>query len=49
MEPVYMVLGQSAATGACLALERAVDLHDLPYHALRERLGADGQVLDWPR
>jgi hypothetical protein len=49
MEPVYMVLGQSAATGACLALERAVDLHDLPYHALRERLGADGQVLEWPR
>lgn len=47
MEPVYMVLGQSAATAACLALERSLDLHELPYADLRRRLLADGQVLDW--
>lgn len=47
MEPVYMVLGQSAATAACLALERSLDLHELPYADLRRRLLADGQVLEW--
>jgi len=47
MEPVYMVLAQSAATAACLALERSLDLHELPYADLRRRLLADGQVLEW--
>ena len=47
MEPVYMVLAQSAATAACLALERGVAPHELSYAALRERLVADGQVLEW--
>lgn len=47
MEPVYMVLGQSAATAACLALERQEPLHQLPYSVLQQRLLADGQVLHW--
>jgi len=47
MEPVYMVLGQSAATAACLAIERQESLHRLPYSVLQARLLADGQVLRW--
>jgi hypothetical protein len=45
MEPVFMILGQSAATAACLALDGGLAVQDLPYAALRERLLADGQVL----
>lgn len=47
MEPVFMVLGQSAATAACLAIEGEVELHELDYQALRERLVEDEQVLEW--
>lgn len=46
MEPVFMILGQSAATAACLALDKDVTLNELPYADLRERLVADGQVLE---
>jgi hypothetical protein len=45
MEPVFMVLGQSAATAASLAIENNVDLHDLEYGALKERLLKDQQIL----
>jgi hypothetical protein len=47
MEPVFMVLGQSATTAAALALEMDVALQDVPYEKLKERLLADGQVLTW--
>jgi hypothetical protein len=47
MEPVFMILGQSAATAACLALREGCALQDLDYAVLRERLVADGQVLDY--
>ena len=47
MEPVFMVLGQSAATAAVMAIERGVAVQDLPYRDLRERLRADGQILEW--
>ena len=46
MEPVFMVLGQSAATAAALAIDRGIDVQDVPTRALRERLLADGQVLE---
>jgi hypothetical protein len=46
MEPVFMMLGQSAATAACLAIDAGVALQDLPYPELRTRLLADGLVLD---
>jgi len=49
MEPVFMVLGQSAATAACLAIEAGVAIQDVPYDRLRERLLADGQVLEWTK
>ncbi len=44
MEPTFMVLGQSAATAACLAIDYQLSLQDLPYDVLRTRLGADGQI-----
>jgi len=45
MEPVFMILGQSAATAAALAIDERVRVQDVPYARLRERLLADGQVL----
>ena len=45
MEPVFMILGQSAATAAALALERGCAVQDVDYDALAARLTADGQVL----
>ena len=47
MEPVFMVLGQSAATAASLALDAGSTVQDVPSDALRARLLADKQVLDW--
>jgi hypothetical protein len=49
MEPVFMILGQSAATAAALALDRNLALQDLDYAELEKRLLADGQVLKWER
>ena len=45
MEPVFMILGQSAATMAVTALERGVSLADIEYGDILPRLVADGQVL----
>ncbi len=47
MEPVFMVLGQSAATAAGLAIERGTSVQAIDYDALKERLMASGQVLDF--
>jgi hypothetical protein len=49
MEPVFMVLAQSAATAAAMAIDRGLDVQDVPYDALRERLLADGQVLEYSK
>jgi hypothetical protein len=46
MEPVFMILGQSAATAASLAIGGDGVVQNVPYEALRERLLRDGQVLD---
>lgn len=46
MEPVFMILGQSAGTVAALALEKNVEIHNLSYQDIRERLTKDGQVLE---
>lgn len=46
MEPVFMTLGQSAATLASLALETKQRIHDVEYGELKKRLLADGQVLE---
>jgi hypothetical protein len=47
MEPVFMVLGQSAATAAALAIDDHVAVQNLDYAKLKARLTADGQVLDF--
>jgi len=36
-----------AATAASLALDAEGVVQDVPYASLRERLLADGQILDW--
>lgn len=48
MEPVFMVLGQSAATAASLAIDGNIALHDVPYSALKKSLLADRQIVNWP-
>jgi hypothetical protein len=45
MEPVFMILGQSAGTAACLAIDEEVSVQDLRYEKLKERLLADEQKL----
>jgi hypothetical protein len=45
MEPVFMILGHSAATAAAIAIERDSAVQDVPYEQLRERLLQDGQIL----
>jgi hypothetical protein len=47
MEPVFMILGQSAATAAALAIDGELPVQRVPYAALRERLLADGQVVEF--
>jgi hypothetical protein len=46
MEPVFMILGQSAATLATLAVAEGKGIHEIPYEQLRTRLLEDGQVLE---
>ena len=46
MEPVLMVLGQSAGTAAALAIDNKVPVQKVDYAALRARLLADKQYLD---
>lgn len=46
MEPVFMILGQSAASAACLAIDSQVALQDLSYDVLREQLLLDKQCLN---
>ena len=47
MEPVFLILGQSAATAAAMAIDAKLDVQDLPYEKLRARLIGDGQVLEF--
>jgi hypothetical protein len=47
MEPVFMVLAESAATAAAMAIESKRAVQDVPYARLRTRLTEDGQVLEY--
>lgn len=47
MEPVFMILGQSAATAAVIAIEGGTTVQDVPYAKLRERLLKDRQILEY--
>lgn len=46
MEPVFMVLGQSAAIMASLSIDNNIDVHELDYHELKARLDEEGQVIN---
>lgn len=48
MEPVFMILGQSAATAASLCIDHNVAVQDLDYALLHEFLLKDGQILENP-
>ncbi|MBK9315550.1 MAG: FAD-dependent oxidoreductase [Acidobacteria bacterium] len=47
MEPVFMILGQSAATAAAMAIDGNLAVQELPYAKLRDRLLKDSQVLEY--
>jgi hypothetical protein len=49
MEPVYMVLGQTAGTAASLALEADNNVHRVEYETLRSQLIRDGQTLKYEK
>jgi len=46
MEPVFMVLGQSAATAAAQAIDANVAVQDIDYEKLKQQLLKDKQVLN---
>jgi hypothetical protein len=47
MEPVFMILGQSAGTVAALAVEKNIGIHDLSYDKIKAKLIQDGQILEY--
>lgn len=47
MEPVFMILGQSAATAAAMAIDDEVTVQKVSYSKLRARLLKDGQILEY--
>lgn len=47
MEPVFMILGQSAANAACLAIKGGTSVQDIDMNRLRIRLQEAGQVLEF--
>ena len=48
MEPVFMILGQSAGAAACLAVDERCAVAAVPYAKLREIMLRDKQVLAHP-
>ncbi|MBQ2721879.1 MAG: FAD-dependent oxidoreductase, partial [Opitutales bacterium] len=48
MEPVFMILGQSGATAACMAIDGNGIIQDVDYKKLRAKLLIDEQILDTP-
>jgi hypothetical protein len=47
MEPVFMILGQSAATAASLAIDAGATVQNVNYAQLKARLLGDHQILEW--
>jgi hypothetical protein len=47
MEPVFMILGQSAASAASIALDDKVAVQDVPYDRLKAKLLIGGQQLEF--
>jgi hypothetical protein len=48
MEPVFMILGESAAHAAHLALSENLAVQDVPYARLQELLSVAKQAVKWP-
>ncbi|MCU1233052.1 MAG: putative xanthan lyase, partial [Candidatus Solibacter sp.] len=48
MEPVFMILGQSSAMAAVMAIDGNTDVQSVDYAALRKRLLDAGQILESP-
>lgn len=46
MEPVFMVLGQTAATAACLAIDDKKAVQEVSYQKLQAKLREDRQILE---
>ena len=47
MEPVFMILGQSAGTIASLAIMKKRSIYDLTYEEIKAKLESCGQVLKY--
>ncbi len=47
MEPVFMILGQSAGTLAGMAINEDQEIHEVDYDSLKNKLLKDGQVLSY--
>ncbi|MDD4108657.1 MAG: FAD-dependent oxidoreductase, partial [Prolixibacteraceae bacterium] len=45
MEPVFMILGQSAAVAACISIDEKIAVQDVEYEKLKKVLLEKGQVL----
>ncbi|MDD4440101.1 MAG: FAD-dependent oxidoreductase, partial [Tissierellia bacterium] len=48
MEPVFMVLGQSAALAACLAIDEKIPVQDIDYEVLKTILLEKDVILKYP-
>ncbi|OJV38264.1 MAG: xanthan lyase [Bacteroidia bacterium 43-41] len=46
MEPVFMILGQSAAAAACLAIDQQEAVQEIDYAQLKEKLLNEKQILE---
>jgi hypothetical protein len=49
MEPVFMILGQSAGIIAVMSIEKNSDIHDLDYNEIKPKLLEEGQVISLTR
>ncbi len=47
MEPVFMILGQSAGSAAAMAITKNIAVQDVDYAELKVKLERDGQRLIW--
>jgi hypothetical protein len=47
MEPVFIILGQSAGTLASMAVAKKTSIYDISYSDLKTRLVKDGQILEF--
>ena len=47
MEPVFMILGQSAGTAAAMTIDNDIAVQEVDYRALKAKLERDGQQLVW--